>query len=43
VAHKPFLEYDNVLLQSWGNFPALLVDIKGIYRKRAEGFEYWSL
>ena len=43
VAHKPFLEIDNATLQSWANFPALLVDIKGLFRKRAEGFEYWSL
>ncbi len=43
VAHKPFLEIDNKTLQSWANFPALLVDIKGLFRKRAEGFEYWSL
>jgi len=43
VAHKPFLEIDNTTLQSWANFPALLVDIKGLFRKRAEGFEYWSL
>jgi UDP-N-acetyl-D-galactosamine dehydrogenase len=43
VAHKPFLEIDNKTLQSWANFPALLVDIKGLFRKRAKGFEYWSL
>ena len=43
VAHKPFLEYDNATLQSWAQFPALLVDIKGLFRKKAEGFEYWSL
>jgi len=43
VAHKPFLDYDNAKLQSWAQFPALLVDIKGLFRKKAEGFEYWSL
>ena len=43
VAHKPFLEIDNATLKSWANFPALLVDIKGLFRKRSEGFEYWSL
>jgi UDP-N-acetyl-D-galactosamine dehydrogenase len=43
VAHKPFLAYENDLLQSWARFPALLVDIKGLYRKKAEGFDYWSL
>lgn len=43
VSHKPFLAYDNALLKSWARFPALMVDIKGQYRKKAEGFEYWSL
>jgi UDP-N-acetyl-D-galactosamine dehydrogenase len=43
VSHKPFMELDNEKLKSWANFPALLVDIKGQFRKKAEGFEYWSL
>ncbi len=43
VAHQPFREYDNKLLKGWGNFPALLVDIKGLWKSEADGFEYWSL
>jgi UDP-N-acetyl-D-galactosamine dehydrogenase len=43
VAHKPFKELENNTLQSWAKFPALMVDIKGLFRKKAEGFEYWSL
>ena len=43
VSHKPFMELDNEKLKSWANFPALMVDIKGQFRKKAEGFEYWSL
>jgi UDP-N-acetyl-D-glucosamine/UDP-N-acetyl-D-galactosamine dehydrogenase len=43
VAHKPFLAFENALLQQWARFPALMVDIKGLYRKKSEGFEYWSL
>ena len=43
VAHKPFLSFTNDTLRGWANFPSLLVDIKGRYGKKAEGFEYWSL
>ena len=43
VAHKPFLDIQNEQLKSWANFPAMLIDIKGIFRNRADGFEYWSL
>jgi hypothetical protein len=43
VAHKPFLSVTNDTLRGWANFPTLLVDIKGLYGKKAEGFEYWSL
>jgi UDP-N-acetyl-D-glucosamine/UDP-N-acetyl-D-galactosamine dehydrogenase len=43
VSHTPFIDLDNEKLKSWANFPALLVDIKGQFRKKAEGFEYWSL
>jgi UDP-N-acetyl-D-galactosamine dehydrogenase len=43
VGHKPFLNYDNALLKSWAQFPALMVDIKGLFRKKSDGFEYWSL
>jgi len=43
VAHKPFLSYTSETLRGWANFPSLLVDIKGRYGKKAEGFEYWSL
>lgn len=43
VAHKPFLDIQNDQLKAWANFPAMLIDIKGLYRQRAQGFEYWSL
>jgi UDP-N-acetyl-D-galactosamine dehydrogenase len=43
VAHKPFREYNNALLRGWANFPALMVDIKGLWKNQADGFEYWSL
>jgi UDP-N-acetyl-D-galactosamine dehydrogenase len=43
VAHQPFRELENKTLQSWANFPALLVDIKGLLRTKSEGFQYWSL
>jgi UDP-N-acetyl-D-galactosamine dehydrogenase len=43
VAHKPFLSYTSEALRGWANFPTLLVDIKGRYGEKAEGFEYWSL
>lgn len=43
VAHTPFLEIQNETLKSWANSPALLIDIKGLFRHRSQGFEYWSL
>ena len=43
VSHKPFLDIDNAQLTSWARFPALLVDIKGLLKNKADGFEYWSL
>ena len=43
VAHKPFREYNNAFLRGWANFPALMVDIKGLWKNQADGFEYWSL
>lgn len=43
VAHKPFREYNNTTLRGWANFPALMVDIKGLWKNQSDGFEYWSL
>jgi UDP-N-acetyl-D-galactosamine dehydrogenase len=43
VAHKPFMELRNEDLLKMANFPAILVDIKGIWKAHSEGFEYWSL
>jgi UDP-N-acetyl-D-galactosamine dehydrogenase len=43
VAHSPFLEISNKLLQSWANKPALLVDLKGLWKNQSKGFDYWSL
>lgn len=43
VAHAPFLEISNKLLQSWANLPSLLVDLKGIWKNQSQGFDYWSL
>jgi UDP-N-acetyl-D-galactosamine dehydrogenase len=43
VAHSPFLEISNSLLQSWANMPALLVDLKGLWKNQSKGFDYWSL
>jgi UDP-N-acetyl-D-galactosamine dehydrogenase len=43
VAHKPFREIDNARLRAMANFPSLLIDIKGLWKNHAEGFEYWSL
>jgi UDP-N-acetyl-D-galactosamine dehydrogenase len=43
VAHEPFLNIQNEELKSWANFPSILVDIKGFWKSKSEGFEYWSL
>lgn len=43
VAQKPFMHLRNEDFQNMANFPAILVDIKGIWKKEAAGFEYWSL
>lgn len=43
VAHPAIRAITRAELTSLARFPALLVDIKGIFRDRAEGFDYWSL
>jgi UDP-N-acetyl-D-galactosamine dehydrogenase len=43
VAHPAIRAITQAELTSLARFPALLVDIKGIFRDRAEGFAYWSL
>lgn len=43
VAHSPFLEISNSLLHEWAQLPALLVDLKGKWKNKSQGFDYWSL
>lgn len=43
VAHSPFLEISNQLLLEWTKKPALLVDLKGKWKEKSTGMDYWSL
>ncbi len=43
VPHAPYLEYDDVFLSSITKPHALIVDLKGIYRKKIVSRKYWSL
>ena len=43
VMHQPFYSIDSEKLQSWANFPAVLVDVKGHWKHQSAGFDYWSL
>jgi UDP-N-acetyl-D-galactosamine dehydrogenase len=43
VPHKDYLDLDSDYFASITNFESILVDIKGIYRKKIKGIKYWSL
>lgn len=43
VGHKPFLDISNQLLIEWATPNALLVDLKGKWKAKSAGLDYWSL
>ena len=43
VNHKPYLELDEEYFNSITSEKAILVDVKGIYRKKIKELSYWSL
>jgi UDP-N-acetyl-D-glucosamine/UDP-N-acetyl-D-galactosamine dehydrogenase len=43
VAHKPYLDLDESYFKSIMGEKGVLVDVKGIYRKKVKELEYWSL
>ncbi len=43
VAHKPYHDFDEEYFTSLMNGNGLLVDLKGIYRKKVKNLIYWSL
>ncbi len=43
VNHKEYLELEEDYFSSLGNKNLLLVDVKGIYKKRIKQLNYWSL
>jgi UDP-N-acetyl-D-galactosamine dehydrogenase len=43
VAHKPYLDLDEAYFKSILNKDGILVDVKGIYRKKIKELDYWSL
>jgi UDP-N-acetyl-D-glucosamine/UDP-N-acetyl-D-galactosamine dehydrogenase len=43
VAHKPYYELDEAWFRSVMNENGILVDIKGIFRKKVKSIDYWSL
>ncbi len=43
VAHQPYVEYDETYFKSILNTKGVLVDVKGIYRKKINQLNYWSL
>jgi len=43
VNHKEYMEFDSAYFQSISAPNALLVDLKGIFRNKIQGLQYWSL
>jgi UDP-N-acetyl-D-galactosamine dehydrogenase len=43
VAHKPYMDLDEAYFKSLLNKDGILVDVKGIYRKKVKTLKYWSL
>ncbi|WP_045688641.1 nucleotide sugar dehydrogenase [Hymenobacter sp. AT01-02] len=43
VSHQPYLELDEAYFKSITNQPAVVVDIKGLFRNKIEDLVYWSL
>jgi UDP-N-acetyl-D-galactosamine dehydrogenase len=43
VAHKPYHDLDEAYFKSILNKDGILVDVKGIYRKKIKELDYWSL
>jgi UDP-N-acetyl-D-galactosamine dehydrogenase len=43
VNHKPYLKLDEEYFKSITNEKAILIDVKGIYRKKIKELSYWSL
>jgi UDP-N-acetyl-D-galactosamine dehydrogenase len=43
VAHKPYLELDEAYFKSIMTDNGVLVDVKGIYRRKIKELTYWSL
>lgn len=43
VAHKPYLAYDENFFTALLSKKGVLVDVKGIYRKKINSLTYWSL
>jgi len=43
VAHKDYLNLDEFYFSSITSYPAILIDVKGIYRGKIKKMKYWSL
>jgi UDP-N-acetyl-D-galactosamine dehydrogenase len=43
VAHKPYFELDEAYFKSIMTDNGVLVDVKGIYRRKIKELTYWSL
>jgi UDP-N-acetyl-D-galactosamine dehydrogenase len=43
VSHQPYVELDEAYFKSITNQPAVVVDIKGLFRNKIEDLAYWSL
>jgi UDP-N-acetyl-D-galactosamine dehydrogenase len=43
VAHKPYLELDEAYFKSILGANGVLVDVKGIFRRKIKELTYWSL
>ncbi len=43
VAHKDYLDLDELYFSGITSSPAILIDVKGIYRGKIKNMKYWSL
>ncbi|MBX0292529.1 nucleotide sugar dehydrogenase [Hymenobacter sp. HSC-4F20] len=43
VSHQPYTQLDEAYFKSLTNQPAVLVDIKGLFRDKIQDLAYWSL
>jgi UDP-N-acetyl-D-galactosamine dehydrogenase len=43
VSHQPYMELDEAYFKSITNQPAVVVDIKGLFRNKIQELAYWSL